>query len=177
MISKERKINGKQIFEGRIFNVKVDSVQLDDGSITSREVVEHNGGACVVALTKDNKIALVKQFRYCFNEVLYELPAGKMEENENPKVCAIRELKEEVGATSEEIIDLGYICPTPAYDTEKIYIYLARNIVVGQNQLDDGEFLDVEFVDLQSAYAMIDSNQIKDAKTIIGILRLKSFLE
>lgn len=174
MISVEKKIDGTSIFKGHIFNVKVDTVELENGNIASREVVEHNGGACVVAITNDKKIALVKQFRYCFNESLYELPAGKINENETPLNCALRELDEEVGAVSDDITNLGYICPTPAYVTEKIYMFLAKNILIGKNHLDEDEFLDVELIDIDTAYEMVINNIIVDAKTIIGILRAKS---
>ncbi len=121
-------------------------------------------------------MALVKQFRYPYKEVIYEIPAGKIDSGEKPFQTVKRELKEEVGGYSDNIIDLGVIYPSPGYTNEKIYIYLALDVVFEKQQLDDGEFLEVEFFDFDSVLQMINDNIIKDSKTVITMLKAKDLL-
>ena len=154
-------------FDGKILKLKLDKVKLPDGRVASREYVCHNGGAGILPVSNDGKVALVKQFRYPYKEVIYEIPAGKM---------VRRELKEEVGGYSDNIIDLGVIYPSPGYTNEKIYIYLALDVVFEKQQLDDGEFLEVEFFDFDSVLQMINDNIIKDSKTVIAMLKAKDLL-
>lgn len=165
----ETKIEGEIIYNGKILRLERDKVILENGNIAYREVVRHNGGACIVAVTKDNEILFVKQYRYPFNKVVMELPAGKLEPNERPEICAKRELREETGAIGE-VEYLTEIYPTPGYSSEIIYIYAAFNVEIGSLSLDEDEFIDVVKVDIDSALEMIKSGEIKDAKTIVGIL-------
>lgn len=167
----ERTIDSTTVFDGRIIRVKVDNVMLPDGRPASREVVCHNGGCSVVPITKQGEVILVKQFRYPYMEEVYEIPAGKLELGEDPADCAVRELREETGCKAEKVIDLGYIYPTPGYSNEKIYMYLALNLERGEMCLDDGEFLVLESFSIDDALKMIADSRIRDAKTIIGILR------
>lgn len=165
----ETKIEGEIIYNGKILRLERDKVLLENGNTAYREVVRHNGGACIVAVTKDNEILFVKQYRYPFNKVVMELPAGKLEPNERPEICAKRELREETGAIGE-VEYLTEIYPTPGYSSEIIYIYAAFNVEIGSLSLDEDEFIDVVKVDIDSALEMIKSGEIKDAKTIVGIL-------
>lgn len=165
----ETKIEGEIIYNGKILRLERDKVILENGNTAYREVVRHNGGACIVAVTKDNEILFVKQYRYPFNKVVMELPAGKLEPNERPEICAKRELREETGAIGE-VEYLTEIYPTPGYSSEIIYIYAAFNVEIGSLSLDEDEFIDVVKVDIDSALEMIKSGEIKDAKTIVGIL-------
>ena len=167
----EKKISSESIFDGKIIKVKKDKVLLPNGATSFRECVEHNGGCAIVPITTDGKILLVKQFRYPYDEVVMEIPAGKLEVGENPLDCAIRELKEEVGGVSNDIIDLGIVYPSPGYTNEKIKIYLAKNVECGDLSPDDDEFLEVESYDIAQVKDMICSNIIKDGKTIIGVLK------
>lgn len=169
----EKTLNSNLKFEGKILKLKVDRVQLPDGSVSSREIVCHNGGACVLPISADGKVALVKQFRYPYKEVIYEIPAGKIDQGESPKQTAVRELFEEVGGKSNNFVDLGIIYPTPGYTNEKIYVYLALDTIYEQPSLDEGEFLDVEFFEFNKVLEMIEDNTIKDSKTIISVLRAK----
>lgn len=165
----ETKIEGEIIYNGKILRLERDKVILENGNNAYREVVRHNGGACIVAVTKDNEILFVKQYRYPLNKVVMELPAGKLEPNEHPEICAKRELREETGAIGE-VEYLTEIYPTPGYSSEIIYIYAAFNVEIGSLSLDEDEFIDVVKVDIDSALEMIKSGEIKDAKTIVGIL-------
>jgi ADP-ribose pyrophosphatase len=131
--------------------------------------VEHSGGACVLYV-ENNSVLLVKQYRYAYGEMLYEIPAGKLEQGEEPKWTAIRELEEEAGikTTDVELLFIDY--PSPGYTNEKIYIYEAKNGVKTTQRLDDGEFLAVEYIPLERVKEMLYNGEIKDGKTVIALL-------
>ena len=116
----EQPISGEQKFAGHIVNLRVDQARIGDGSLRLREVVEHPGGVSVVALTEKDEVLMVRQFRYAMQEVLLELPAGKLEPGEDPKTAALRELEEECGLTADEVVDLHPIYPSVGYDSEVI---------------------------------------------------------
>ena len=139
----EIKLNSKEIFKGNVFRVTMDQVELENGMTSFREVVHHNGGACILPLTDDDKVLMVRQYRYALKEELWELPAGKLEKDEDPFEAAKRELEEECGVTAERFINLGVLYPTVGYDSEKIYIWAAKGLKPTSQHLDDGEFLDV----------------------------------
>lgn len=172
---REEKISGKEIYNGRILKLENDIVRLSNGKEAQREVVRHSGGACVLAVNENNELYLVKQFRYPFDTELYEIPAGKINENEDPFECAKRELKEETGATAQNWTFLGEMIPTPAYCSEKIYIYAAENLELGKSKLDEDEFLDVIKIPFGEAYEKVKKNEIKDAKTVFAILYYAAF--
>lgn len=165
----ETKIDSETLYNGKILRLERDKVVLENDNIAYREVVRHNGGACIVPVTKDNEILFVKQYRYPFNKVVMELPAGKLEIDERPEVCAKRELREETGAIGD-VEYLTEIYPTPGYSSEIIYIYASYNVEIGSLSLDEDEFIDVVKVDINSALNMIKSGEIKDAKSIVGIM-------
>ena len=171
MYSKETKISSKQVYDGIVVKLFSDDVELDNGYKAVREVIHHPGGVCVAAVDEDENVFMVQQFRYPFGEVLTELPAGKLEYGEQPEVCGRRELKEEVGAQAQSFEYLGCLYPTVAYDTEKIYMYLARGLSFSDQHLDDGEFLDVKKMPLKQAYEMAMNNELPDAKTQLGVIK------
>lgn len=173
----EQTLEVEEIYNGKILRLTREQALLENGKQAVREVVHHSGGVCVLPLTDEGEVLFVKQFRYPFKEVLWELPAGKREAGEDPKECGIRELKEEVGATAKEVISLGCLYPTVAYDTEVIYMYLARGLDFGSQQLDADEFLDVEKIPLQKAYEMVMNNELPDAKTQIAVLKAYTLLK
>lgn len=169
---KETPTSQNYIYKGKIVNLRVDDVLLPDGSTSKREVIEHSGGVCVAAITDNDEVLLVKQFRYPYMEEIYEIPAGKREYGEDPFICGKRELKEETGAVAEEYIDLGTLYPTPGYCGEIIYMFAAKNLTFLEPELDNGEFLVVEKVPFNKCIELIMSGKIKDAKTQIALLKL-----
>ena len=171
---KEKQISYEYIFEGKIIKLRRDEALLPNGKTAIREVVEHNGGVCVVPLTDDDKIYLVRQFRYPYYEEILEIPAGKRDsKDEIPLNTGIRELKEEIGATAENMIALGELYPTPGYCGEIIWMYLATGLVFGDTNPDEDEFLNIEAYSLDQCVEMIMNGQIKDAKTQTAILKVK----
>lgn len=144
-----------------------------DGTEAQREVVDHPGGVAVVGLTENNEVLMVRQFRYPYKEIIYEIPAGKLEKGEDIRQAGIREFHEECGAEAQNFEALGEIYPTPGYCSEIIHLFYATDLTFTQQELDDDEYLDVIKMPFSECVAKIMSGEIKDAKTIVGILKLK----
>jgi ADP-ribose pyrophosphatase len=162
-------LSQQEIFRGRIFGVTLDEVR-EDGLVYRREVVQHPGGAGVVALFDDGTVALVKQYRHPTGRYLLELPAGRLEPNEPPEQCAARELEEEVGARAGRIEKLAEFFTTPGFCAEKLYVYLATGLTEVRQNLEDEELVEVLRVPFREALAMCANGAIEDAKTIIGLM-------
>jgi len=173
----EKKISREDIFSGRVFNIHVDTIRLPNDAISTREVVEHHGGVSILALDDDDNIMMVRQFRYGADDIFLEIPAGKLEFGEDPAQCGIRELREETGMNAAEYKFLAKMYPTPAYCSECIHIYLARGLTpaAGGQNLDDGEFLQVERVPFAEALRMCMNGEITDAKTLVAIFKYANF--
>lgn len=165
----EKTVNKNYVYQGKIISVRCDDALLPDGKPCKREIIEHSGGACVLYIEND-AVLLVKQYRYAYGEVLYEIPAGKLEKGEDPSLAALRELEEEAGIKAEQAELLYVDYPTPGYTNEKIYIYEVKSGVKTKQNLDDGEFLTAEFIPLERAKQMLKTGEIKDGKTIIALL-------
>lgn len=165
------------IFSGKIINVHTDKITLVDGTEAQREVVDHPGGVAIVGLTENNEVLMVRQFRYPYKETIYEIPAGKLEKGEDPREAAIREFREECGAIAEKFEPLGEIYPTPGYCGEIIRIFYATDLTFGEQELDEDEYLEVIKMPFSECVAKIMSGEIKDAKTIVGILKLKELMK
>lgn len=172
----EKTLNEQYAFKGRIINLRVDTVELPDGSVSTREVVEHNGGIGILPIDENGFAYLVKQWRSPYRKVVLEIPAGKRDGDENPLDGGIRELKEEVGATAENIVSLGEIYPTPGYCGEIIYLYLATGLSFGNQDLDEDEFLNVEKIKFTDLVDMVLNGEIKDSKTIAAVLKADKLL-
>ena len=166
---KEKTVKERILFNGKILNLRRDEVVLPNGKTAEREVVEHSGGSAILCV-KDGKVLLVKQFRYAFNEELYEIPAGKLNAGESPDETAIRELEEEGGIKAEKVVKLFDVYASPGYTNEIIRIYKAEGLTKTKPHLDEDEFLSCSWVSLETAKEMINSGEIKDAKTIIALL-------
>lgn len=167
------------IFDGRVLHLYRDEIILPDGSEGIREYCNHNGGVCVLPLTDDGDVILVKQYRYAHRKCTLEIPAGKLEkgEREDIRSAALRELREETGAECRELIYLGEMYPSPALLSEVIYMFFARGLTFGERDLDDDEFLECERVSLERMLEMIDEGLLPDAKTQIAALRVKNILD
>jgi ADP-ribose pyrophosphatase len=169
----ERTENVQGIFNGKVITVHNDDVLLCDDSKANRECVEHPGGVGIIGITDDDEVLLVRQFRYPYKQTIYEIPAGKLEKGENPLDAGIREFKEECGAVADEYIALGEVYPTPGYTNEIIHLYMAKGIHLGEQKLDEDEFLEVCKMKFDTLISKIMSGEIKDAKTIIASLKIK----
>lgn len=164
------------IFNGRIITVHEDTVQLVDGTQAKREIVDHNGGVAIIGLTAEGEVLLVRQFRAPYKEVLYEIPAGKLEKGEDPFEAAKREFQEECGCTAENFKYIGELYPTPGYCGEIIRLYYATGLEFGEQHLDEDERLDVYRVPLGEAFDRCINGEFKDAKTQIGIMKVREML-
>lgn len=173
----EKQIETSVLYRGIIVNVRRDVAQLQNGVRVPREVVEHPGGVGIIPVTDDGKILMVRQYRYPMGEELLEIPAGKLDNGEDPLECAMRELSEETGCTAGKFVDLGATYPSPGFCRETLYLYLALDLKSGEMHLDVNELLSVEAVDIDELIDMIMANKLPDAKTIIGVLKAKKFLE
>lgn len=167
---KENKIDSKLIYHGRVLDIKLDTVELPNGKEANREVVVHPGAVTIAAVTPNQEILLIKQFRYPVNEILWELPAGKLEKGEDPLACAKRELSEETGYGAREWCCLSTFFTTPGFCDEIMYLYLAQGLYDESLKADDDEFIELHRIPYNNAVDLINSGDIKDAKTIVGIL-------
>ncbi len=168
----ETPISQNIIYRGKIITVRVDDARLPNGATSKREVVEHPGGVCIAALTGQDELLFVRQFRYPYGEVIPELPAGKLNAGEDPLPAGKRELKEETGATAAHYESLGQLYPSPGYCGEIIHLYLATGLSFGDMCPDEDEFLEVERIPLKTAVDMVMSGEIKDAKTQAAVLKV-----
>ncbi len=162
-------LSSQKVFDGRVFNVTVDTVS--EGELTyQREVVHHNGSAVIVPIFDDGTVALVKQYRHPAVRYLLEVPAGTLAKGERPEIGAARELKEELGLVAENLERLSEFFVSPGFCEEKMWVYLATDLVEGEQALEDDEILDVVRLPIADALEMITSGEIQDAKTIIGLM-------
>lgn len=174
---KEKYLSTEPVYDGRIIKVQVDTVLLPDGEKAKREVVKHPGAVVILPLTDRNEIVMVRQYRHPTGEVLLELPAGKRDGRESPLVCARRELEEETGLMASRWRVLLSFYTSPGFCDELLYLVLARGLTQGEPHPDDEEFIDVVTLPVDEAGRMVFSGEIRDAKTIIGILALKALEE
>ncbi len=169
-IQKEKKIDGEIIYNGNILKLHRDRVEFPDKHSSIREVVEHSGGVAILAENNDGKLLLIKQYRYPVDEIIYEIPAGKLEMDEKPAECAQRELIEETGYKPENLKELFNFYPTPGYSTELIYIYKAENLKFVGRDLDPGEYIEVVPKNKSEVKDLLKEGKINDSKTLIAIL-------
>lgn len=167
----EKTLSSKQIYDGKVFKITKDDVELSDNRKTIREVVHHNGGG-VIAAEKDGKILMVKQFRYPAQEVLYELPAGKLDKTGEDVISAAkRELEEETGYVAQRWESLGFIWTSPGFCNEKLYLFKASDLSFKGQHLDEGEILDYVEIDKDEVFNMVKTGIINDSKTIAALMR------
>jgi ADP-ribose pyrophosphatase len=169
-------LTSKEIYKGRVIDLRVDEIQYENGITGYREVATHPGGAAIVAV-KDGKIILVTQYRYPLNKIIYELPAGKLDHSEDPVVCAKRELEEETGYISENFIKLGEIVSTPGFCNERLYLFLASGLKQGKKNHGEGEYgMETHYFSLGEIEEKIFNGEIIDAKTICAVYLAKKYL-
>ena len=176
MVFEEKTLSSEMLYEGKILNLRRDTVEVIGGKTSMREIVEHNGGVAIAAITDDNKMVMVKQFRQAAGKVVLEAPAGKLEKGEVPLDTAMRELKEETGYTAAQIRFLTRFYSSIGYSEEIIYVYLCTGLTPGETELDDNEAIDTFKYDLKDLYRMALEGEIEDAKTIVAIMMAESYI-
>lgn len=168
----ENTLKSEVKFEGKVISLSVKEVELPNGKKAFREVVNHPGGVAIVAFKDENTLLMIEQFRSPIEKVLLEIPAGKLEENENIELCGRRELEEETGYKAKTFTYLGKIVPSPGYTDEYIYLYKAENLFNGNIGGDDDEFINLLEIDINEVKKMIKEGKIIDAKTICALMYL-----
>jgi ADP-ribose pyrophosphatase len=162
----EKTLDTQRIYEGRVINLRVDTIELVSGNTSKREIVEHKGAVCVAPVLPDGRILMVRQYRKPCEQELLEVPAGSLEIGENPEVCAARELNEETSKVAGRISHLFSCFLAPGYSTELIHCYMAEELTDGDGTPDEDEHLNVEIHTLEELLAMCDDGRIQDAKSI-----------
>lgn len=165
----EKKKSSKEIFKGRIVHLFVDNVLLPNGQESTREVVKHPGAVAVIAVNKEGKLLLVRQYRYPLDGIIYEIPAGKLEPDENPDDSALRELEEETGCQCERLEKIASFYSSPGFSDELLHVYFTDSLIEGKQHLDQDEFLEVCAIDLNEAIKMVEDHRIYDAKTVYAV--------
>ncbi len=174
----ERTLRREEKFRGKIVTVHVDTVELPNGGTALREVADHPGGVAVLALDGENQVLAVTQYRYPFGRTLLEIPAGKLDHpGEDPYAAGLRELKEETGAVPGKYESLGRILPSPGCYGEILHLYLAQDLRMEEQRLDEDEFLNVERIPFDEMVRRCLSGEIEDAKTVAAVLKAKILLE
>ena len=174
----ERTLRREEKFRGKIVTVHVDTVELPNGGTALREVADHPGGVAVLALDGENRVLAVTQYRYPFGRTLLEIPAGKLDHpGEDPYAAGLRELKEETGAVPGKYESLGRILPSPGCYGEILHLYLAQDLRMEEQRLDEDEFLNVERIPFDEMVRRCLSGEIEDAKTVAAVLKAKILLE
>ncbi|EGQ1274692.1 NUDIX domain-containing protein [Staphylococcus pseudintermedius] len=168
----EKTISKESIYKGKIIEVEKHKVSLPNNKTAYREVVKHNGAVAICALTPDQQVILVKQYRKALEQELLEIPAGKLEPGEDRESAAMRELEEETGYKAKKLTLIGEVYGTPGFSNEKISVYFADNLVEGKVNLDEDEFVEKVLYSLDDVKKAVEARTIEDAKTFIAFQHL-----
>ena len=175
MTFEEKTLSTEMLYKGAIINLRRDKVTVENGT-SYREIIEHNGGAVLAAVTEDGKMIMVKQYRKPAERVMFEVPAGKIDPGEEAFSTAVRELNEETGYTATEVKKLTEFYPSVGYSEEVLHLYLCTGLVAGETCPDENEALDVLAVDVDELFGMVMRAEIRDAKTIVAIMMVKELI-
>ena len=173
----EKILTTERVYEGKIINLEITSVTLPDGNPAKREIVRHPGGVGVVALDEEKNIYLVKQYRVPYDDILLEIPAGKLDRGEEPLKAAKRELLEETGLKTDDIQYMGDFYPTVGFCDEILRMFVATGLKQGDAKPDEDEFVSVVKMPFCEAVELVLNGKIKDGKTIAAILKAKILLD
>ena len=173
---KETQKTSEKIFSGKLIDLYFDHVELPNGKSSTREWINHPGAVCIIPILPDGNLCLIRQYRYGPRDEFIEIPDGKLDTGEDPLVCAKRELKEEIGYIAGKFTFLTNIYPAIGFSNEKMWMYLAEDLQLSNQSLDQDEFLELFPLSLEEAINLINQGKITDVKTIIGILWLDRFL-
>ena len=169
-------VSSELVYRGKAVSLKKEEVLLPSGKKIYREIVIHRGASAIIPVMDNGDIIFVRQYRHPIGEYILEIPAGTLKEGEDPEACARRELEEETGYRAGELIHLLTIYPSPGYSSERLYLYLARKLEKGNQNLEADEDISIMFLSLEDALEAIRERRIRDAKTIVGILYYSLFV-
>lgn len=174
---REECASSRLLFDGKVLHLYVDQIRLPNGGMGEREYIRHNGAVAVLPLTDAGEVICVRQYRYAVGSVLTEIPAGKLDRiDEDPREAALRELREETGATCERLTHLGVYLGSPAILNERIDLYLAEGLTFGEQDLDEDEFLDTVRIPLEDLVEQAMGGELPDGKTQLAVLRVRELL-
>ena len=174
---KGQTLERRAIHDGRVVKLAVERVRLPNGNVAELEVIRHPGAAAAVPLDASGHVWLVRQYRHATGEWLLEVPAGKLDPGEDPERCAAREVAEEVGQRPGALVPLGFIYTTPGFTDEKIWLYLATALEPAAQELQQDEVLTVERLPLDEAVRLAAGGEIRDAKSVCALLRVRDHLD
>jgi ADP-ribose pyrophosphatase len=174
------RIKSRRVYTGKVISLDVDTVRFPDGSVGEIEMVRHGGASAIVPFLsdpagEDPQVLLIRQYRYAAEGYLYEIPAGRLNEGENPRDCAFRELKEETGCSAEGMEHLYTMYTTPGFTDERIHLFMATGLIAGETKHEADEFLELQPMLLSRALQMVEAGEIQDAKTALGLLFAAGF--
>ena len=174
------RVSTRRVYTGRVLNLDIDTVRFPNGSVGELEMIRHPGASAVVPFLSDPagddpQVMLIRQYRYAAERYLYEVPAGRLDENEPPDHCARRELREETGCEAERVEHLVTIYTTPGFTDERIHLFMAVGITRGEAAREADEFIEVEAMPLSRALSLVERGEIQDAKTALGLLYSAGF--
>jgi ADP-ribose pyrophosphatase len=171
----EKTIKSEEIFSGKIVSLHLQEVELPNGKTSKREIIKHPGAVAIIAVTNENKIIMVEQYRKALERTIVEIPAGKLEKGEEPASCARRELEEETGYECESLELVTSFYTSPGFADEIVHVFLAKGLTVKENSaaLDEDEFVNLEELTLEEALQYIKDQKIYDAKTIYAVQYLQ----
>jgi len=170
MVVEEKTLSSEMIYEGAILNLRKDKVTVKEGRTSYREIVEHDGGVIILGVTPEGKIPMIRQYRKPAEQVMFELPAGKLEKGEDITEAALREFKEETGYTADSIRLVSSFYPTVGYSEEVLHIFFAEDLSAGDTEFDDNESIDIELCDPEELFRQIDAGEMNDGKTMLALL-------
>ena len=174
------RIDSRRVYAGKVISLDVDRVRFPDGSIGELEMIRHPGASAVVPFLSDPRgadpqVLMIRQYRYAAAGYLLEIPAGRLDPEEDPRDCALRELKEETGCSATQVDYLFTMYTTPGFTDEKIHLFMATGLTAGEAKPESDEFLDLEPMPLSRALQLVETGEIKDAKTALGLLFAAGF--
>ena len=175
MIEKENTVSSDLVYTGKTISLRVDTVEVPNKGYQKREIVEHNGVVVIIGITEDNKIILIKQYRKSIEDTVLELPGGKLELNENPRECAIREFRQKTGYDGENFKLIHKFYPTVGISNQMMFIYLAKKLEKCEDKKEDYQ-IEIQEIDFDKVYKMVLNNEIVDGKTSLGVLLCKDII-
>lgn len=170
-------LKSETLFHGRVFDLRRDEVRYPNGLVAQLDIVQHNGAVAMLPLDEEGRIHFVRQYRHAAGAELLELPAGTLEDGETPETCARRELREEIGMAANHWVRLGEFFLAPGYSTERIHLFLARELQPEALEPDEDEFLQLEPIPMEKAFELARSGEIRDAKTLAGLYLAQPHLQ